>query len=80
MAQYELPIFAFLAALLTLIPLPCQWRRGNVATVAIIAWAFVVDVVYGINATIWANNAFNAFPIWCDIGEELSYSHVFIGV
>lgn len=79
MTHYELPILAFLAALLVLIPLPFHWRTGNVAILAIIAWAFAVDLVYSINATIWANNASNAFPIWCDVGEELFHSHIFGG-
>ncbi|EKM76669.1 STE3-type of pheromone receptor [Agaricus bisporus var. burnettii JB137-S8] len=71
MTHYELPIFAFLAALLVLIPLPYYWRRGNVAIFAIIAWTFAVDIVHGINATIWANNTFNAVPLWCDIVTKL---------
>jgi len=66
--HYELPIGAFLAAALALVPLPWHWRARNVATLSIIAWLFISNAVYGINSVIWAGNVENAVPIWCDIG------------
>ncbi|KAF9441475.1 fungal pheromone STE3G-protein-coupled receptor [Macrolepiota fuliginosa MF-IS2] len=71
MVHYELPVFAFLAAFLVLVPLPSHWRARNVATLAIIAWLFAVDIVYGINAIIWADSFHNVAPIWCDIATKI---------
>ncbi|KAG2133677.1 GPCR fungal pheromone mating factor [Suillus bovinus] len=47
---------SFLAALSLLLPLPSQWRARNVATLSIIAWLFVLNFVYGVDAIIWSNN------------------------
>nr|ANB67034.1 pheromone receptor [Agrocybe salicacicola] len=66
--QYpELPVFAFIAAILVLVPLPWHWRARNVSTLSIIFWLFTVDVIYGINAIVWAGNIRNPIPVWCDI-------------
>ncbi|TDL26927.1 STE3-domain-containing protein [Rickenella mellea] len=62
---------AFLAAFLVLIPLPCHWKARNVATVAIIAWLFVLNLTYAVNAIVWSNNAINHAPVYCDIVTKL---------
>ena len=67
MQHPELPLFAFLTAILVLIPVPWHWRARNVATLAIIAWLFVVDVIFGVNSLVWAGNVNNPIPVWCDI-------------
>ena len=67
MQHPELPTFAFLTAALVLIPIPWHWRARNVATLAIIAWLFVVDVIFGVNSLVWAGNVNNPIPVWCDI-------------
>lgn len=81
--QYpELPICAFLAALLVLVPFPWHWRARNVATLSVMAWLFVVNLIYGVNAIIWAGNVNNPAPVWCDISASPSvvtlYSTVLI--
>nr|AAS46748.1 PDSTE3.3 mating-type pheromone receptor [Pleurotus djamor] len=63
----ELPAVAFLAAFLVLIPLPWHWRARNVSTCAMIAWLFVVNLIYGINAIIWADTPRRQAIIYCDI-------------
>ncbi len=63
----ELPYIAFLAAALVLVPLPWHWRAGNVATLSMIFWLFLVDVIYGVDAVVWANNVEIVVPVWCDI-------------
>jgi len=69
--QYpELPVIAFLAAFLVLIPLPLHWRARNIATLALIFWLFITDVIYGVNAIVWAGNVGDHIPIWCDISES----------
>lgn len=72
MQHPELPTFAFISALLVLVPLPWHWRARNVATLAIIFWLFVVDVIYGVNAIVWAGNVRNPIPVWCDISAFFS--------
>nr|BDD37067.1 pheromone receptor [Rhizopogon roseolus] len=70
--QYpSLPAGAFIAAVLVLIPLPWHWRARNIGTLAIIAWLFIVNMIYGINAILWAGNVDNPAPVWCDITTKL---------
>lgn len=70
----EFPFVAFLAAVLVLIPLPWHWRAGNVATLAITAWLFVVNIIYGVDAIIWGNNVNIVIPVWCDISECILFA------
>ena len=35
-----------------------------------IAWLFTTNVIYGIDAIIWGNNADIVVPVWCDIGKS----------
>lgn len=65
----EFPVVAFLAALSLLLPLPWHWRAGNVATLSIIAWLIVVNIIYGVDAIVWGNNVDIVIPVWCDISE-----------
>jgi Pheromone A receptor len=67
MQHPELPLFAFSTAILVVIPIPWHWRARNVATLAIIAWLFAVDVIFGVNSLVWAGNVNNLIPVWCDI-------------
>lgn len=68
--QYpSLPAGAFLAAALVLVPLPWHWQARNIGTLSIIAWLFVVNMIYAINAIVWDANVNNPAPIWCDISE-----------
>ncbi|TFK19187.1 STE3-domain-containing protein [Coprinopsis marcescibilis] len=63
----ELPINAFLVAVLVLIPTPWHWRARNIPTLSIIAWHFVSNIICGVNAIIWAGNVELVAPVWCDI-------------
>ncbi|KAJ8515195.1 hypothetical protein ONZ45_g7334 [Pleurotus djamor] len=70
--QYpQLPVAAFVAAFLVLIPVPWHWRARNVATCAIISWLFVINIIYGINSIIWAADVIDRYPIWCDICTKI---------
>ncbi|KAK0219354.1 putative pheromone receptor [Armillaria nabsnona] len=62
---------AFLAALSLVLPLPWHWRVGNVATLSIICWLFIMNVIYGVDALVWANNVDIVVPVWCDITTKL---------
>ncbi|KAH7911857.1 pheromone A receptor-domain-containing protein [Hygrophoropsis aurantiaca] len=67
----EFPVVAFLAALLLLLPLPWHWRARNVATLSMILWLFVINVIYGVDAIIWGNNVNVVVPVWCDITSKI---------
>ena len=71
MQNASLPVVAFLAAFLVIIPLPWHWRARNVGTLAIMVWLFIMNVVYGVNTIVWAGNVDDPAPIWCDIGMLL---------
>ncbi|KAF9803215.1 hypothetical protein IEO21_09726 [Rhodonia placenta] len=62
---------AFIAAVLVLIPLPSHWRARNVATLSLIAWLFVVNVIYGVNTSVWNQNAEVRLIVWCDITTKI---------
>ncbi|KAG1853501.1 GPCR fungal pheromone mating factor [Suillus subluteus] len=68
---------AFLAALSLLLPLPWHWRAQNVATLSIIAWLFILNVVYGVDAIIWSNNVNIVIPVWCDITSKIIIGSTF---
>ncbi|PBK87718.1 STE3-domain-containing protein [Armillaria gallica] len=66
-----LPLFAFLTAFLVVIPAPWHWRARNIATLAMMGWLFIVNMIYGINSLVWAGNVDNPAPVWCDISAKL---------
>nr|P78741.2 RecName: Full=Pheromone B beta 1 receptor [Schizophyllum commune]AAB41858.2 B beta 1 pheromone receptor [Schizophyllum commune] len=63
---------AFLSAASLALPLPWHWRAGNVATLSIIAWLFIMNMIYGINAVIWAGSARITAVVYCDITTKLT--------
>ena len=64
------PVGAFFAALLVLIPLPAHWRSRNVATMSIIFWLFVMDIIDGVNTIVWDSNVRRHLFVWCDISKS----------
>ena len=68
----ELPVLAFIAAVLVLIPLPRQIRVRNIATIAIILWFFEHSLASGVDAIVWAGNVRDSAPVWCEISEAVS--------
>lgn len=75
MMHAELPVGAFVAALLSLAPLPWHWRARNVSTISLIVWLFVMNVIAGVNAIIWRDSAMIMATVWCDIGEACYLTH-----
>ncbi|EIN05682.1 STE3-domain-containing protein [Punctularia strigosozonata HHB-11173 SS5] len=57
----------FLAASLVLVPLPWHWRSRNVATVSMILVLFLSNLMWGINAVLWSEDAIIRAITWCDI-------------
>ncbi|KAJ7323222.1 GPCR fungal pheromone mating factor [Mycena albidolilacea] len=62
---------AFLAAFSLLLALPWHWRAGNVATLSIIAWLFVTNIIFAVDALIWADSVAIVALTWCDITVKL---------
>ncbi|KAJ6487398.1 Rcb2.42 [Mycena vitilis] len=69
--HYELPIGAFIAVFLVLVPLPWHWRARNVPTLSIIAWLFISNMIMGVNSIIWADSIRLTAQVWCDITTKL---------
>ncbi|KAI0350979.1 fungal pheromone STE3G-protein-coupled receptor [Trametes cingulata] len=67
----ELPYVAFIAAALVLVPLPWHWRARNIATLSMIGWLFVINIIYGVDAIIWHNNVNITAVTWCDITTRI---------
>ena len=62
-----LPVGAFTAASLVLIPVFWHWRAGNVPILSLTAWLFILNVVYGANSLVWSDSVQDKAPIWCDV-------------
>nr|VWO99366.1 Pheromone receptor CPRa1p [Ganoderma boninense] len=67
----ELPYVAFFAAFLVLVTLPWHWRAKNVATLAMVAWLFVINIIYGVDAIIWRQSILVKAVVWCDITSRI---------
>ncbi|KAJ7930500.1 GPCR fungal pheromone mating factor, partial [Mycena leptocephala] len=67
----ELAFGAFLASALVLVPLPWHWRARNTTTLSMLAWLFVSNITYAINAVIWSGHVDEVVPAWCDIVTKL---------
>ncbi|KAJ6451996.1 pheromone receptor Rcb2 B43 [Mycena vitilis] len=67
----EFAPIAFISAFSLLLPLPWHWRARNVATLSIMLWLFVTNMIYAIDALIWAGNVNIVATVWCDITTKL---------
>nr|AWT57999.1 Pheromone receptor [Lentinula edodes] len=65
------PIFAFLAFVLSVIPLPWHFQAWNSGTCAFMIWVGCFCLVLFVNSLIWADNAINSVPVWCDISSQI---------
>ena len=62
-----LPALSFVFAALVLVPLAWYFRAPNIAAMAIGIWLSVTNIIYAVDALIWASNDNIWAPIWCDI-------------
>lgn len=69
----ELAPVAFTCALLLVVPLPWHWNARNIATLSIIGWLFVCNVIYGVDALIWGKSLDVIIPVWCDISKLVDF-------
>ncbi|EDR00818.1 STE3-like pheromone receptor [Laccaria bicolor S238N-H82] len=65
------PIFAFIAFVLVLIPLPWHFQAWNSGTCLFMIWTAVGCLNLFINSIVWRNNAIDWAPIWCDISSRI---------
>lgn len=65
------PIFAFLGILLCLIPLPWHLQAWNSGTCYFMLWTSLACANQFVNAIIWADNALNPAPWWCEISIRI---------
>lgn len=74
--QVLLSAFSFFLSALVLTPLTCYFRASNIAAMAVGGWLSVVNVIYAVDALIWATDANIKVPLWCDISSSfITASH-----
>ncbi|KAJ7725901.1 pheromone A receptor-domain-containing protein [Mycena olivaceomarginata] len=66
-----LPVVAFIAFILTIVPLLLHWRSHNIPLLSILIWLALSDLIYGINSTIWNGNVNLIGLPWCDITTKI---------
>jgi pheromone a factor receptor len=71
-AHPELAPIALIAALSLGLALPWHWRARNVATLSIIFWLFTVNLIFAVDAIIWAESIEITALVWCDICASAS--------
>lgn len=65
----QYPIISFICTIIILLPISSHWKARNVATLSMIAWLFVINLVRFVDTLVWANNVVTRLVIWCDISE-----------
>jgi len=71
MTRVELPVLSFLAVLSLFAILPLHLNSRNIPFLFVIAWLLVCNIIQGIDAIVWADNALIRAEGWCDFGEWL---------
>jgi len=66
------PTFAFLGFILSLIPLPWHLQAWNSGTCYFMMWSALACLNQFINSVVWAGNALNPAPAWCEICKPTS--------
>ncbi|KAF5378597.1 hypothetical protein D9615_007166 [Tricholomella constricta] len=64
---------ALISAFSVLIVLPWHWRAGNVATLALAFWLFTSNIIYGVGAAIWGDNADIVIPVCIKIDYRSNF-------
>lgn len=75
MTGYLYPFFPVVSALgfvLALIPLPWHLEAWNSGTCYYMTWTALACLNSFINSIVWADDAINRAPVWCDICTFLS--------
>ncbi|KAF9450970.1 STE3-domain-containing protein [Macrolepiota fuliginosa MF-IS2] len=64
-------VFAFVAFVLVLIPLPWHLQAWNSGTCLYMIWTAIGCLNLFINSIVWHGNAIDWAPVWCDISTRL---------
>ncbi|ORY22441.1 GPCR fungal pheromone mating factor, partial [Naematelia encephala] len=64
-------IWSFIAFFAVLLPSPWHWRMANIATICLISWVALANLITFADVFIWAENYGDHSPIWCDISSRL---------
>jgi pheromone a factor receptor len=65
--QYFFSVFAFLGFVIVCIPFPWHFQSRNTGTCMYMAWVAIGCLNQFVNSVVWAKNAINYAPVWCDI-------------
>ncbi|TFK65312.1 fungal pheromone STE3G-protein-coupled receptor [Pluteus cervinus] len=65
------PVFACLGFVLCLIPLPWHLQAWNSGTCYFMIWTSLACLNQFVNSVVWANNALNPAPWWCEISIRI---------
>ncbi|EIW56740.1 fungal pheromone STE3G-protein-coupled receptor [Trametes versicolor FP-101664 SS1] len=66
------PLFAFLGFVLALVPLPWHLEAWNSATCYYMMWASLACLNEFVNCVVWARDAIDHAPAWCEISTRLT--------
>jgi len=69
MTRFELPVLSLFAVLSLLVIIPFHLRSRNIPFIFVIAWLLACNIIQGVDAAIWADNALVRAQGWCDFGE-----------
>ncbi|KAF9221766.1 STE3-domain-containing protein [Gyrodon lividus] len=68
--QAVIPVISYISAGLVVIPLIWYLRARNIAAVAIGMWLSITNIIYAVDALIWAENSDIKALVWCDISTS----------
>ncbi|WWC87188.1 uncharacterized protein L201_002074 [Kwoniella dendrophila CBS 6074] len=71
MRHPDYPFWSFLSMLLVILPLHWHTRARNIATLSLIFWLFLANLVTFVNSLVWAGNYRDNNPVWCDISSRI---------
>ncbi len=71
MLHPDYPFWSFVGLLAVLLPIPWHWRARNIATLSLIFWSGLTNLIIFLNTQIWADNYRDVSPVWCDISKSL---------
>nr|CDR19296.1 STE3 protein [Papiliotrema flavescens] len=71
MLHADYPFWSFVGLVAVLLPLPWHWRARNVATLALIFWIALANLIVFVNSLVWADNFADHAPAWCDISGRI---------
>lgn len=73
-----MPIAAFAAAVLVIIPFVLQRTLvRNLPLAAVAIWMSLANVIRGVNSLVWAGSIATRVPVWCDITTKIQIGSLY---